>query len=55
LREEAAFRDGVVALVWVEVEKLFELLVELLDTDEVDVGLVWVETELMDVELASVV
>ena len=55
MTEEAAFREGGASLVWVEVERLFELLVELVDTDKVDIGLVWVETELTDVELASVV
>jgi hypothetical protein len=55
LRDEAAFREGGAAPVWVEVERLFELLVDLLDTNEVEVGLVWVETELTDVEPAPVV
>jgi hypothetical protein len=52
---EAAFIEGGLSLIWIEVERLFELLVELLDTDEVDVRLVWVETELTDAGLVSVV
>jgi hypothetical protein len=53
---EAAFIEGGLSLVWVDVERLVELLVEpFSDTDEVDVRLVSVETELTDVELVSVV